>query len=143
MLDNPFPAPSLYKLNHISVYFIQIARKSPTNRFFPSGKAMFFFEVIPGVLGCSVNFSITKRFLLRPPVFPDYLSVSCDYDIILECLRLESLNLLSLPCSVDLEDIYFARDQKNQVLRNACLPFTFAVFSFFTLLISIVTLSLK
>ena len=39
MLDNLFPAPSLCKLNHISVCFIQI-------------------KVIPGVLGCSVNFNI-------------------------------------------------------------------------------------
>ena len=38
-----------------------------------------FFEVIPVVLGRSVNFNTTQRFLLRRPVFPDYLSVSCDY----------------------------------------------------------------
>ena len=32
----------------------------------------YFYEVIPGVLGRSVNFNITYRFLLRRPVFPDY-----------------------------------------------------------------------
>ena len=31
-----------------------------------------FYEVIPGVLGRSVNFNIAYRFLLRRPVFPDY-----------------------------------------------------------------------
>ena len=30
------------------------------------------FEVIPGVLGRSVNFNKTQRFLLRLPMFPDY-----------------------------------------------------------------------
>ena len=38
-----------------------------------------FFKVIRGVLGRLVNFSITSRFLLGRPVFPDYLSVSYDY----------------------------------------------------------------
>ena len=33
-------------------------------------------------LGRSVNFNITSRFLSRRPMFPDYLSVSCDYNII-------------------------------------------------------------
>ena len=73
MLGNPFLAPSLCKLNHIiSLCFVQTSTKSPANCLFPSGKAMFFFEVIPGVLGRSVNFNKTQRFLLRRPVFPDY-----------------------------------------------------------------------
>ena len=72
MLDNPFLVPSLCKLNHISLCFIQISTKSPANCLFPSGKAMFFFEVIPSVLDHSVNFNITCRFLLRRPVFPYY-----------------------------------------------------------------------
>ena len=38
-----------------------------------------FFKVISGVLGCLVNFNITSIFLLGRPVFPDYLSVSCDW----------------------------------------------------------------
>ena len=59
MLDNPFLVPSYCKLNNISVCFIQISTKSSANNLFPSGKAMFFFEVIPSVLGHSVNFYIT------------------------------------------------------------------------------------
>ena len=81
MLDNPFPAPSLSKLNHISVYFIQISTKITCKQLinvFLSKKALFFLSY-PRCLGRSVNFNITERFLLRRPVFPDYLSVSCDY----------------------------------------------------------------
>ena len=59
VLDNPFPVPSLCKMNHISVSFIQISTKTPTNNLFPLGKTMFF-KVIPGVLGRSVNFNITE-----------------------------------------------------------------------------------
>ena len=68
MLDNP----SLCNLNHISICFIQISTRSPANSLFPSGKAMFFFKVIPGIFGRSVNLNITSRFLLRRPGFPDY-----------------------------------------------------------------------
>ena len=39
-----------------------------------------FLILIPGVLDPSVNFRIPKRFLCRRPVFPDDISVSCDYD---------------------------------------------------------------
>ena len=38
------------------------------------------FTVISSVLGCSINFKIKQKFLLKRPVSPDYLSVSCDYD---------------------------------------------------------------
>ena len=38
-----------------------------------------FFKLILGALGRSVNFEIPNRLLCRRPVFPDYLSVSCDY----------------------------------------------------------------
>ena len=69
MLDNPFLVPSLYKLNHISVCIIQISTKSAYSLL----ESIVFSEVIPGVLGRSVNFNITLRFLLRRPVFPDYM----------------------------------------------------------------------
>ena len=69
MLDNPFIVPSLCKLNHISLCFIQISTKSAYSLL----ESNVFFEVIPGVLGHSVNFNITSIFLLRWPVFPDYL----------------------------------------------------------------------
>ena len=39
----------------------------------PFRESNAFFEAIPGVLGRSVNFNITERFLLRRPAFPDYL----------------------------------------------------------------------
>ena len=44
ILDNPFLVPSLCKLNHISLCFIQISTKSLANCLFPSGKAMFFWS---------------------------------------------------------------------------------------------------
>ena len=44
MLDNPFLVPSLCKLNHISLCFVQISTKSPANCLFPSGKAMLFWS---------------------------------------------------------------------------------------------------
>ena len=63
MLDNSFLFPSLCKLNHISLCFIQISTKSLAKLFFPFTENtvffLFFFEVIPGVLGRSVNFNIT------------------------------------------------------------------------------------
>ena len=68
MLDNPFPVLSLCKLNHIS----QISTKITCKQLIPFRESYVFFEVIPGVLGRSVNFNITQRFLLRRPVFPDY-----------------------------------------------------------------------
>ena len=43
MLGNPFPVPSLCKLNHISVFFIQISTNITTNSLFLSWKAMFFW----------------------------------------------------------------------------------------------------
>ena len=72
MLDNPFPVPSLCKLNHVSVCFIQISTKSTCKQFVPFRENYVFFEMIPDVLGLSVNFNMTKRFLLKRPVFPDY-----------------------------------------------------------------------
>ena len=72
MLDNLLPVPSLSKLNHIKLYFIQISIKITCKQLIPFRKSYLFFEVIPGVLGHSVNFNITQRFLLRWPVFPDY-----------------------------------------------------------------------
>ena len=54
-----------------------LAWKSPANGLCTLGKAMFFFEVIPNVLGHSVNFNITK-FSIKTAHF-SRLSVSCDY----------------------------------------------------------------
>ena len=79
VLDNPFPVPSLCKLNHISICFILISTKISCKQLNPLRESHVFFEVMPGVLGRSVNFNLTQRFLLRRPVFPDYLSYSCDF----------------------------------------------------------------
>ena len=72
MLGNPFLAPSLCKLNHTSLCFIQISTKSLANCLFPSGKAMVFLKSSLVFWDAQENFNITERFLLRPPMFPDY-----------------------------------------------------------------------
>ena len=46
MLDNPFLVPSLRKLNQIRLSS-RLAQNHQQNCLFPSGKALFFFEVIP------------------------------------------------------------------------------------------------
>ena len=56
-----------------------IAWKAPASSWSPSELAMFF-NIDPSVLGRSVNFKMSKGFQCRWPVFPDYVSVSCDYD---------------------------------------------------------------
>ena len=71
MLDNPFLVPSLCKLNHISLCFIQISTKSPDCSF-TSGKALSFFWSHPRCFGPLVKFQHNVRFLLRRPVFPNY-----------------------------------------------------------------------
>ena len=78
MLDNPFLVPSLCKLNHISLCFIQISTKSPAELLTSFRESMVFFEVIPGVLDRSVNFNITKISIKMARV--SRLFASCDYD---------------------------------------------------------------
>ena len=78
MLDKPFPVPSLCKLNYINICFIQISMTITWKQLIPFRESNFF-ESIPGVLGRLVNFNITWRFILRWPIFPDYLAISCDY----------------------------------------------------------------
>ena len=52
ILDKPFLVPSLCKLNHIRLCFIQISLKSPAKLFIPfRERTVCFFEAIPGVLG--------------------------------------------------------------------------------------------
>ena len=68
MLGNPFLVPSLCKLNHISICFIQISTKSPANSLFLSGKAIFFLKSSP-VFWAAIKTARVSR-----------LSVSCDYD---------------------------------------------------------------
>ena len=58
MLGNPFPVTSLCKLNHISVCLIQIRTTITCKQLIPFRENHVFFEVIPCVLGRSVNFNI-------------------------------------------------------------------------------------
>ena len=78
MLDNPFLVPSLCKLNHISLCFIQISTKLPAKLLIPFRESNVLFEIIPGVLGRPVNFNITKISIKTARV--SRLSFSCDYD---------------------------------------------------------------
>ena len=77
MLDNPFLVPSLCKLNHINLCFIQISTKLPANCLFPSGKAMFFLSH-PRCFGtlskCQHNMKISIK-----TAHVSRLSVSHDY----------------------------------------------------------------
>ena len=79
-LDNPFPVTSLCKLNHISVCFIQISTKITCKLLIPFRESHVFFEVIPGVLGRSVDFNINIEISIETARVSK-LSVSCDYDV--------------------------------------------------------------
>ena len=68
MLDNSFPVPSLCKLNHTTVCFIQISTKITCKQLY-SLQGKHHHNII----------ATSQRFLLRRPVFPDYHFVSCDY----------------------------------------------------------------
>ena len=59
MLDNPFLVPSLCKLNYVSFCFIQISARSPAKLLILFRENIVYFEIIPGVLGRSVNFNMT------------------------------------------------------------------------------------
>ena len=63
MLGNSFLVPSLFKLNHISHCFIQNSTKSSAKLLIPfmekAQREQCFSEVIPSVLGPSVNFNTT------------------------------------------------------------------------------------
>ena len=91
MLDNPFLVPFLCKFNHISLCFIQISTKSPAKLLISFREMNFFFEVIPHVLGRSVNFNMTKIYFKKARV--SRLSVSCDYIVIKYSRKLFILTL--------------------------------------------------
>ena len=44
MLDNPFMLPSLWKLNHISLCFIQISTKSPAKLLIPFRESTVYLK---------------------------------------------------------------------------------------------------
>ena len=76
MLDNPFLVPSLCKLNHISVCFIQISTKSSASSLFPSGKTMFFWSH-PRCFGPFGKFQHNIKISIKTARV-SRLSVSCD-----------------------------------------------------------------
>ena len=79
MLDNPFLVPSLSKLNHISLCFIQISTKSPAKLPIPVRESNVFFEVIPGlVLWAARKFQHNIKISIKT-AHVSRLSVSCDY----------------------------------------------------------------
>ena len=82
MLDNPFPVSFLCKLKNVRVYFLQNSKKITRKKVLKRREKAIFFEVIPGVLGCSINLKITQKFLFRRLVFTDYISICCDYGVI-------------------------------------------------------------
>ena len=79
MLENPFLVPSLCKLNHISLYFIQISTKSPAKLLTSFGESSFFlshpqcFRPL-GKFQHNMKISIKTAHVSR-------LFVSCDYDV--------------------------------------------------------------
>ena len=78
MLEIPFRVPSLCKLNPIKVCFIQISRKITCKYLISFRESHVFLKVIPGFFGPLGKFQ-HNRFLLKRPVLPNYLSVSCNY----------------------------------------------------------------
>ena len=75
MLDNPFLVPSLCKLNHISLCFIQISTKSA---YFLQGKQCFFWSH-PRCFGLLGKFQHNIK-ISSKTARVSRLSVSCDYD---------------------------------------------------------------
>ena len=74
MLDNPFLVPSLCKLNHISLCFIQISTKSAYSL---QGKQCFFWSH-PRCFGSLGKFQHNIKISIKTARV-SRLSVSCDY----------------------------------------------------------------
>ena len=85
MLNNPFLVPSLCKLNHISLCFIQSSTKSPANCLFPSGKSMIFWSH-PRCFGPLSKFQPNIKISINT-ARGFRLSLSCDYDVMYETLE--------------------------------------------------------
>ena len=76
MLDNPFLVPSFCKLNHISLYFIQISTKSVYSL---QGKQCFFWSH-PRCFGPLGKFQHNIKISIKTARV-SRLSVSCDYGL--------------------------------------------------------------
>ena len=59
-------------------FSMETATKGSYNIVIRNGKT-YYLKLIHGVLGRSLNYNITCKFLCRRPVFPDYFSVFYDY----------------------------------------------------------------
>ena len=82
MLDNPFPVPSLCKLNHSNVCFIQISTKITYKQLISFSclwKAMFFWSD-PRCFGSLGEFQHKLEISIKTARV-SRLSVSCDYVI--------------------------------------------------------------
>ena len=64
VLDNPFPVPSLCKLNHISIRFIQISTKNTYKQLFPFRESHVFWSD-PWCLDRLVNFNMTCWWIME------------------------------------------------------------------------------
>ena len=80
MLDNSFLVPSLCKLNHISLCFIQISTKSPAELLLPFRESTVFWGH-PRCFGPLSKFQHNIKIFIKT-AHVSRLSVSCDYDII-------------------------------------------------------------
>ena len=78
MLDNPFLVPSLCKLNHISLCFIQISTKSPAELLFPFRESTVFWGH-PRCFGPLSKFQHNIKIFIKTTCV-SRLPVSCDYD---------------------------------------------------------------
>ena len=76
-LDNPFPVPSLCKLNHISVCFIQISTKISCKQLIPFRESHIFLSD-PRCFGPLGKFQRNIEISIKTACV-SRLSVSCDY----------------------------------------------------------------
>ena len=77
MLDNPFLVPSLRKLNHVSLCFIQISTKLPADCLFLLGKQCFLWSH-PRCIGSLGKFQHNIKISIKTACV-SRLPVSCDY----------------------------------------------------------------
>ena len=78
-LENPFPVPSLCKLNHISVCFIQISTKNTCKQPTPFRKSHVFFLSDPRCFGPLGKFQHNIEISIKTARV-SRLSVSVDYE---------------------------------------------------------------
>ena len=78
MLENQFLVPFLCKLNHISLCFIQISRKSPAKLLILFMEINVFFLSYPRCFGPLVKFQHNIKISIKTARV-SRLSVSCDY----------------------------------------------------------------